>query len=127
MTKKSINAIMSSKSVHWATPIQLLKRIDYDLDPCPLNSQFDGLKISWKNKNVFCNPPYSDISIWVDKVIHESKKVKDVKFLVPARTDTRWFHKLVESGVVYKIIFFKGRLKFNESGSAPFPSVMISR
>ncbi len=47
--------LFSKKSDNWATP-----KVIYDFyinqgyfDPCPLNSDFDGLKIDWKEKK-FC-------------------------------------------------------------------------
>lgn len=83
---------------------------------------FDGLDIEWKEKN-FVNPPYSEIKQFVDKSIEEHKKGKAVVLLIPARTDTKYFRKLVEYGC--DIIFITGRLHFNESNSAPFPSCLV--
>lgn len=91
-------------------------------DPCPLNSDFDGLKIDWKEKN-FVNPPYSKIKEFVDKAIIENQKDKKVILLIPARTDTKYFRKLVDYGC--EIFFVTGRLHFNDSNSAPFPSCYI--
>lgn len=120
-----MNKILFSKnSDNWATP-----KIMYDyymnngyFDPCPLNSQFDGLEIEWKNKN-FVNPPYSKIKDFVDKSIEEHKKGRKVILLIPARTDTKYFRKLVDYGC--DIFFITGRLHFNNSNSAPFPSCYI--
>lgn len=116
--------LFSKKSDNWATP-----KIMYEFyiknnyfDPCPLNSSFDGLKIDWKIKN-FVNPPYSKIKQFVDKSIEEHKKGKEVILLIPARTDTKYFRKLVDYGC--DIYFITGRLHFNESNSAPFPSCSI--
>lgn len=120
-----MNKILFSKnSDNWATP-----KIMYDyymnngyFDPCPLNSQFDGLEIEWKNKN-FVNPPYSKIKEFVEKAIKEHQKGKKVLLLIPARTDTKYFRKLVDYGC--DIFFITGRLHFNNSNSAPFPSCYI--
>lgn len=71
----------------------------------------------------FVNPPYSKIKEFVDKSIEEHKKGKEVILLIPARTDTKYFRKLVDYGCT--IIFITGRLHFNESNSAPFPSCVI--
>ena len=126
MTELQIKGIMSKKSDHWATPKQLLKRIKYDIDICPLYSQKDNLNINWsRDKIIYCNPPYSKIKIWIDKIIEECFNGSYVKLLIPARTDTQYFHKLMLSGCVGKITFFKGRLKFNEKLGAPFPSMLI--
>ena len=71
----------------------------------------------------FVNPPYSKIKNFVDKAIKEHKKDKEVVLLIPARTDTKYFKKLVDYGV--DITFVTGRLHFNDSNSAPFPSCYI--
>lgn len=116
--------LFSRKSDNWATP-----KVMYDFyvknnyfDPCPLNSNFDGLEIIWKEKN-FVNPPYSKIKEFVKKSIEEHKKGNEVILLIPARTDTKYFKKLVDYGC--NIIFITGRLHFNGRNSAPFPSCLI--
>ena len=44
--------------------------------------------------------------------------------LIPARTDTKWFHKYIYGKA--EIRFVKGRLKFGDSNnSAPFPSMVV--
>ena len=44
--------------------------------------------------------------------------------LIPSRTETKYFHLLMAHNA--KLLFFKGRLHFNESkNSAPFPSVLV--
>lgn len=116
--------LVSRKSDNWATPKNIYKLFisnDY-FDPCPLNANFDGLKIEWKEYN-FINPPYSKIKLWVDKAIEEHKKGKECTLLIPARTDTKYFRKLVDYGCI--IEFVTGRLHFNDSNSAPFPSCFI--
>lgn len=116
--------LFSKNSDNWRTP-----KIIYEYymklgfyDPCPYESEFDGLQIEWKEKN-FVNPPYSQISKWVDKSIEQNKKGKDVVLLIPARTDTKYFKKLVDYGC--RIGFVTGRLHFNNSNSAPFPSCYV--
>lgn len=116
--------LFSRNSDNWSTPkliYIIYKKLNY-FDPCPLNSNFDGLKINWKEKN-FVNPPYSKIKQFVDKSILEHKKGKEVLLLIPARTDTLYFRKLVNYGC--DITFITGRLHFNDSNSAPFPSCYI--
>lgn len=116
--------IFSKQSDNWSTPDKLYKSyiLNNYFDPCPLNSKFDGLKIEWKQKN-FVNPPYSKIKEFVLKSIEEHKKGREVILLIPARTDTLYFRKLVDYGVT--ITFITGRLHFNISNSAPFPSCLI--
>lgn len=75
---------------------------------------------------VFCNPPYGrEISKWVEKAFNESRKEKTtVVMLIPARTDTRWFHDYIYRNA--EIRFIRGRLKFGDSkNSAPFPSMVV--
>ena len=118
------NILFSRKSDNWATPkviYNMFMEQNY-FDPCPLNSNFNGLEIEWKEKN-FVNPPYSKIKQFVEKSIIEHKKGKKVVLLIPARTDTRYFRRLVDYGC--NILFITGRLHFNESNSAPFPSCYI--
>ena len=46
----------------WKTPDEFYKMLDekyhFDFDPCPYQSDFDGLSIEWGQRN-FINPPYS--------------------------------------------------------------------
>lgn len=84
----------------------------------------DGLKQNWDGESVWCNPPYGrEIYKWIEK--GTKSKCLSV-FLIPARTDTKWFHEFIykKSNVTYE--FIKGRVKF-EGGvnSAPFPSMIV--
>lgn len=108
----------------WRTPKFLydyFTKYNY-FDPCPINPKFNGLEISWKSHN-FVNPPYSQIDKWIDKALKERKKHHNSILLIPARTDTKWFRKLVENNV--NIAFIQGRLHFNDKGPAPFPSMFV--
>lgn len=74
---------------------------------------------------VFCNPPYSRISDWVKKGYEESLKPHTVVvMLIPARTDTKYFHDYILHRS--EIRFIKGRIKFsNSKWNAPFPSMIV--
>ena len=78
---------------------------------------------------VFCNPPYGrDIGKWVKKAHDESENGHPIVLLIPARTDTSYFHEYIYGKA--EIRFIKGRLRFtdengNESGPAPFPSMLV--
>lgn len=74
---------------------------------------------------VFCNPPYGrELPKWVKKCYEENQKGALVVMLVPARTDTRWFHDYIYHNA--EIRFIKGRLKFNDGQQgAPFPSMVV--
>ena len=130
--------LFSSKSDEWETPQGLFNELDeefnFDRDPCatPENAKCgqyytkedDGLRWSYRKESVFINPPYSQISKWVEKAYNESRDAKIIVMLLPARTDTRWFHKYIYNKA--KIRFIKGRLKFGDSkNSAPFPSMIV--
>lgn len=123
---KGQQVLFSKASDHWETPKHIYKRfkeLGY-IDPCPLHSKTDNLVTKWES-NVFINPPYSNIMAWVDKTLYSRLETKiQAVLLVPSRTDTRWFHKAIDNGG--KVHFIKRRLRFNESGSAPFPSILIS-
>jgi len=74
---------------------------------------------------VWCNPPYGrQIGKWVEKAYNESLQGATVVMLLPARTDTKWFHDFIYGKA--EIRFIRGRLKFGDSkNSAPFPSMVI--
>jgi site-specific DNA-methyltransferase (adenine-specific) len=121
---KNIKVMYSKNTDHWSTPKYIYDtymKMGY-FDPCPLNSTFNGLQINWKKYN-FVNPPYSITTQFVDKAIQENKLGKEILFLIPARTDTKYFHKLLDHNA--KVFFIKGRLKFGNSKTAPFPSIFV--
>ena len=74
---------------------------------------------------MFCNPPYSQIKSWVKKAYEESFKPGTiVVLLIPARTDTKYFHDYILNRS--EIRFLKGRLRFNNAkDNAPFPSMVV--
>ena len=108
----------------------------FTLDPCALEqdakcSHFftpeeDGLTQDWYGYNVFVNPPYGrGIEKWIKKAYTESLKSRTrVVMLIPARTDTKYWHDYVMKA--HEIHFVRGRLKFGDAdNSAPFPSAVI--
>lgn len=124
------NIVFSKESDHWETPKDIYNyfiKKKY-IDPCPFHSEVDNLKNDLGGVNLFINPPYSNISEWVDYSInHINKHEKnEIVFLIPARTDTKYFHKLMNQDFMIYLYFIKGRLKFSKKGAAPFPSVLIS-
>ena len=139
--------MFSSKSDMWATPQnffdELNKEFNFTLDPCASHENAkcekyftegdNGLIQDWSNNIVFCNPPYSIIKDWVKKCYEESRKENTtVVLLIPARTDTRYFHEFIYDEQTHEfrkgvsVRFVKGRLKFGEGkNSAPFPSMVV--
>ncbi len=76
--------------------------------------------------SVWCNPPYGRvIGDWVEKGLRESRRLGvRVVMLLPARTDTQWFHDYCLNG---EIRFLRGRLNFDDlkASRAPFPSMLV--
>lgn len=133
------NVMFSSQTDLWATPQEFFDKLNlefrFTLDPCatPENAKCkkyytvleDGLKQSWFGETVFCNPPYGTaIKDWVKKCWEEGQQTT-VVMLIPARTDTAYFHNYIYKKAD-EIRFVKGRLKFGGSkNSAPFPSMVV--
>lgn len=123
------NVHFSSASDRWATPADTFAALNeefrFNFDPCPLDGKEDGLTplfCEWRGKRVFCNPPYGPgLGEWLARGLEADLAV----FLIPARTDTRWFHDIVLPKAT-EIRFIKGRLKFGDAvNSAPFPSMVV--
>lgn len=131
-------ALYSSQTDMWETPQDLFDDLDrefhFDLDVCaiPENAKCkkfytpeqDGLSQPWDG-TCWCNPPYGrDIGKWVRRALFASVGGATVVMLLPARTDTKWFHDYIYKRA--EIRFVKGRLKFgNSKNSAPFPSMIV--
>jgi site-specific DNA-methyltransferase (adenine-specific) len=132
-------ALYASNTEEWATPQaffdELDKEFNFTLDPCAtqdnakcrkfFTKEQDGLRQSWNCETVFCNPPYGkEITKWVAKADEEAQQGATVVMLIPARTDTRYFHEHIYNK--YETRFIRGRLHFNESkNAAPFPSMVV--
>ena len=82
-----------------------------------------GYRTEWRGV-CWMNPPYGrTIGNWMKKAYESSLEGATVVCLVPARTDTGWWHNYAMKG---DIEFIKGRLKFGGSkNSAPFPSAVV--
>ncbi len=120
--------VFSSKSDHWFTPPDFYAALDrefvFTFDPCPLMSDESGLLTAWSGR-VFCNPPYSKIPEFIKRALwHLHTGVVEIAvFLIPARTDTAWFHDFIYGKA--EVRFVRGRLRFGGKGSAPFPSMVV--
>lgn len=137
----TVKGIFSRKSDEWCTPKDLFNEFDelfnFNLDAASTHEnalcddhftiEENGLERSWKGKRVWCNPPYSNVEAWVDKALAETDVNVDtfVVMLLPSRTDTKWFHKLLYKHQV-SVKFIRGRLRFNGcKQNAPFPSILV--
>ena len=103
---------------------QLNAEFDLTFDPCPIDPKFDGLSVPW-GKRTFANPPYGrTLGRWTHKAYRESPRGKLVVLLIPARTDTAWWHDDVMQAD--EIRFLRGRLRFDDgNGRATFPSAIV--
>lgn len=138
-------ALLSSENMNWCTPQDFLNKLDREfhfvLDAAATEKsakcaryftpETDGLSQSWDvGGAVFCNPPYGrQIGAWVEKAYTEATRGGfTVVLLIPARTDTQYFHDFIYRKA--EIRFIRGRLKFtdeegNAKQSAPFPSMVV--
>jgi phage N-6-adenine-methyltransferase len=135
----------------WGTPpefvdyIEKRMNIKFTLDvaashhnakaPKYFTEEDNGLNQAWATDGgidghtVWMNPPYGrDISEWLQKAIDEKSKTNGIWVLLPARTDTKWFHELVAKNAFY-IYLIKGRLNYHnptlKGKNAPFPSMLV--
>lgn len=132
--------MFSSNTDLWETPQDFFDHLNdefcFDIDVCATDDnakcdtyftkEQDGLSQSWGGGTCWCNPPYGrEIGKWVQKAYASCKEEgSTIVMLLPARTDTRWFHEYIYNQS--EIRFIKGRLKFGGSAnSAPFPSMVV--
>lgn len=146
MDNQTKTTMFSSVKTDWETPQdffdELNEEFHFNLDVCAnetnhkcdnyFSEEQDGLKQSWLGYTSFCNPPYGRqrTEPWVRKAyttMHEATNYDTViVMLLPARTDTKWFHNYIYKNPLCKIRFIRGRLKFgDEKNSAPFPSMVV--
>ncbi len=133
-----MNVHFSSKTNEWATPQTTFDRLDQEfhfvLDVCASHAnakcaryftrEQDGLEQPWRG-SCWMNPPYGrEIGKWIQKAAQTAwQGFGTVVCLLPARTDTRWWHEYCAKA---ELRFIRGRLKFGDSKcGAPFPSVIV--
>ena len=132
------NIPMTSARKDWETPHALFDELNaefgFTLDAAAnsknkkcdryFNRRQNGLIRFWSGI-VWVNPPFGrEIDKWVKKAHREWKRGCTVVMLIPARTDTRWFHKYILGQA--EIRFLKGRLVFvGARYNAPFPSMVV--
>lgn len=134
----SVDVHFSSKTNEWATPQAFFDDLDaefhFTLDPCAtaenakckffITPELDGLQQRWAPQVVFMNPPYGrELGQWVKKALDESLLGATVVCLIPARTDTSYWHNYIFGKA--EVRFIRGRLKFGGAQfNAPFPSAV---
>ncbi len=133
-----MNVHFSSNTDLWSTPQDLFDRLNeefhFDIDVCAteentkcqkyFSPETNGLSKKWEGV-CFMNPPYGrEIGKWIKKAYESSLNGATVVCLIPARTDTAYWHDYVMKAK--DIRFLRGRLKFgNATNSAPFPSAVV--
>jgi hypothetical protein len=128
----------------WRTPAEIVELLHVlwdgkpDLDPCaspdpahaiarrnlsgPSGSAADGLAWPWTGR-VFVNPPFGDLATWTMKAVEEALRGAEIVFLLPARTDTRYWHADIASAAA--VCFWRGRLRFvGAPAPCPFPTAL---
>ncbi|MNW46845.1 DNA N-6-adenine-methyltransferase (Dam) [compost metagenome] len=137
MASEKMAVHFSSETDLWATPKEFFDKLNaefsFELDVCatPDNAKCDkfytvhdnGLLQRWGGV-CWMNPPYGRaIGEWVKKAYESAQDGATVVCLVPARTDTRWWHDYCMKG---EIRFVRGRLKFGTAKeNAPFPNAVV--
>jgi phage N-6-adenine-methyltransferase len=138
MKKTSSAALFSSLTDEWPTPAWLFAALSrefaFSLDPCSTHEnakcarhftrEEDGLRQNWGEECVFMNPPYGrQIRFWMEKAFAASKEGATVVCLIPARTDTEWWHRYAMKG---EVRLLRGRIIFEGARhAAPFPSAVV--
>lgn len=129
----------------WETPAAFFAALDrefgFTLDACANHDNYkvdsyitpedDALKRVWATTGaVWCNPPYGpEIGKWVKRAFEQSQKQwVTVVLLLPARTETSWWHDYVMKADEIRLI--RGRLQFastekTRSHNAPFPNAIV--
>lgn len=130
-----------STRYEWETPQELFDDLnaefDFTIDVCASadnakceyywDAEMNALNRDWSNHVCWMNPPYGrEISIWIKKAYEESMRGAVVVCLVPARTDTGWWHDYCLKG---KVRFIRGRVNFGgydrKRSRSPFPSAIV--
>lgn len=135
---KGQETLFSSDRHDWETPQDFFDRLDaefdFDLDAAAnehnakckryFAPEDNAIKQDWRG-TVWLNPPYGrEIGDWIKKAYHEAQQGATVVVLMPARTDTRYWHNYVMQAAEIRLV--KGRLKFvGAESSAPFPSAVV--
>ena len=129
--------LFTSNTCLWETPQEFFDNLDavyhFETDVCALpgnakckryfTPEQDGLKQDWMGV-CWMNPPYGrGIAKWVRKAYESALNGATVVCLLPARTDTAWWHDYCMHG---SIPFIRGRLKFGGAKhNAQFPNAIV--
>ena len=145
MSNNSTDAYKGGRAEDFATPelfVRFVERtygVTFTLDaaadennakaPVWIDEEADSLKQDWRGV-VWLNPPYGrKIPLFLERAIEMKYMCEMIVVLVPARTDTKWFHELVIQNAS-EVLLIKGRLNFIHGSSvkgsnAPYPSMLV--
>jgi phage N-6-adenine-methyltransferase len=134
--------LFSSDKMDWGTPQDFFDKLHeefiFDIDVCASdwNAKLldywtvadDALSLDWTGLRCFMNPPYGrELKVWIKKAYEESLKGALVVALIPARTDTSYFHDYIFGKA--EVRFIRGMIKFERpegaADAAPFPSAVV--
>ncbi|MGR2662447.1 DNA N-6-adenine-methyltransferase [Chromobacterium haemolyticum] len=137
MTNDSVH--FSTGDYEWPTPQALFDQLNaefgFTIDVCATAKNAkctkfytqvdDGLAQNWAGEVVWMNPPFGhEIKLWMAKAYRSSLDGALVVCLVPARTDTRWWHRVVMKASEVRVL--DKRLRFDGGNhKAPFPAVVV--
>jgi len=107
----------------WQTPKSLFNKLDLEFNfTCDvaasyknalcrayLDEEQNSLLCGWGSVN-WCNPPYSNITPWVNKAIEQHSFGRTTVMLIPADTSVKWFKLAYESS--NEVRFISGRISF---------------
>ena len=130
-----------SKANDWRTPPEVIALVRtlwhgrIDLDPCAssdpahhfaahnLTVEDDGLEEAWEGC-AYVNPPFDALDAWAARCAEQGAvRGNEVVLLLPARTDTRYWHEYVTRARA--VCFLRGRLRFvGATASCPFPTAL---
>jgi len=117
---------------NWSPTLDAAATVANTKAPRFYNPTQDGLKHHW-NGDVWLNPPYGrDLPVWLQKCANEiqaNQRCRSIYCLIPARTDTQWFHDIIMPNA-YLVYLIKGRINFKhhtavKGKNAPFPSMLV--
>lgn len=84
------------------------------------NYSGDGLNIKWSFNN-WCNPPFSLMSEFVDKIVYEQSLGNQTTLICKAAIETKWFETIRRNA--NEVVFLSPRVHYIGAGkSASFPS-----
>ncbi len=122
----NLKGCFSRETDNWRTPTKIYRRFIEDgyKDCFPYMAEYDEFERTYDHTKLFVNPPYSKLKLLPEWVKRQVQNGCEVVLLIPARTDTQYFHEMLE--LHPRVEFIKGRLHFNDSkNGAPFPSIYL--